>query len=136
MKKNIGRCMLAIAFVVLGLAIVASSARAQVPVANACCTFTVDVAGFPAVCFPVTLTTRWTGGLQNNVIGGNGVFVLPITFAPCPPPPAQFAWASLNGGLTQAWWNFPANFNVNGCCFTVRIGRNAANCIVVYLRPC
>lgn len=125
------------AFVALVAMVVTSErAAAQVPIANACCNFTVDVAGFKPGCFPVQLTTRWTGWIQTDVIAGNGVFVLPINVIPCPPAPAQFGWASLDGGLTLAWFNFPATTIVNGCCFTTRIGVDAAGCIIVYLRPC
>jgi hypothetical protein len=94
----------------------------------------VDAAGFNPACFPVKLTTRWTGILQTDVVPGNGVFTYNIN--PCPPVPAQFGWASLDGGVTTAWWNFPANFKVNGCCFTLRIATDAAGCIIVYMRPC
>lgn len=136
MYRSIIKGALALAIVLLAVVAISERATAQVPIPNACCTFTVDVAGFAATCFPVKLTTRWTGGIQSNAIGGNGVFVLPITFAPCPPVPAQFAWASLNGGVTKAWFNFPANFVVNGCCFTLRIATDASGCIIVYMRPC
>ncbi len=136
MVRSFAKFFALFALVVATLAVIGQTARAQAPIPNACCTFTVDVAGIAATCFPLKLTTRWTGGIQSDPIAGNGVFVLPITFAPCPPPPAQFGWASLNGGATMAWWNFPMNFLVNGCCITARIGTDAAGCIIVYLRPC
>lgn len=134
MVRTITRVMLGLALVVAVLAVFSRQAIAQVPIPNACCTYTVDVAGFKTACFPVKLQTRWTGLLQTDVIPGNGVFV--FNLIPCPPVPAQFAWASLDGGITLAWFNFPAKTVVNGCCFVTRIGVDAAGCIIVYLRPC
>lgn len=136
MIRTMTRAALASALMLAMLAIFSRQAVAQAPIPNACCTYTVDVAGFAATCFPVKLTTRWSGTLESVAIFGNGVTVQNITGVPCPPPPALFAWASLDGGATQAWFNFPMNFKVNGCCFTLRIGVDAAGCIIVYMRPC
>ncbi|HVZ38426.1 MAG TPA: hypothetical protein VHI13_04060 [Candidatus Kapabacteria bacterium] len=112
------------------------TAMAQVPIPNACCSFTVNAAGLPVGCTPFKLQTHWATGTQNNSIPGNGVFTIPITFAPCPPPPATFSWASLDGGITKAWFNFPATFHLGNCCYTVRIGTDANGCIVVFVRGC
>lgn len=126
---------IAAALLVASFTTFTGQASAQVPVAQSCCTFTVDVAGFPAACFPATLMTRWGAGTQNNIIPGNGVFVFNVTAVACPPPP-QFWWASLNAGVTKAWFNFPAVFQVNGCCWRVRVGKTAAGCMTVVIRPC
>lgn len=134
MNRILTRIVLGFALVLAMLAAFSRPTAAQQPLPNPCCTFTVDVAGFNPACFPVKLLTRWSGQAQTDVIGGNGVFVLPII--PCPPVPAQFFYASLDGGITQAWFNAPAKTVVNGCCFITRIGFDATGCIIVYLRPC
>lgn len=137
MFRSLMTRMLPLVMVLVAVTVFSERAVAQAPIPNACCTFTIDAAGIPPGCFPVKLYTRWTGGSQSNPVFGNGVFVQPITFAPCPPVPPQFGYASLDGGVTKAWWNFPANFNLSpGCCITLRIATDAAGCIIVYMRPC
>ncbi|MBS1913102.1 MAG: hypothetical protein JST22_14030 [Bacteroidetes bacterium] len=126
----------ALAVAMIALAASAVPATAQAPIPNACCTYTVDVAGVPATCLPFKLLTRWTGGTETILVTANGVSLQNITFAPCPPPPAQFGYASLDGGVTKAWFNFPATFNLGTCCYVVRIGVDAAGCIIVYVRGC
>jgi hypothetical protein len=136
MARHFLRSLLVIALLIGTFALIGNQAAAQGPIANACCRYTIDVAGVGATCFPLRLTSRWSSGTQTDPVPGNGVFVYPVGAAPCPPVPAQFFWASLDAGVTLAWFNFPARYQVNGCCLWVRIGVDANGCIIVYIRPC
>lgn len=136
-RRNFFAAFVAIAMGLVALIASSSDASAQVPIPQNCCTYTVDVDGFPDACFEFRVMTRWSSGIEAVSIPANGVYTFAITNAnPCPPAPGLFAWASLDGGGTLAWFNFPATYNINGCCYVVRIGQDAAGCIIVYVRPC
>lgn len=133
MIRTLTRALLGFVLMIVATAAIGQHAAAD-PLPNKCCTYTVNVSGFDSSCFRVLLTTRWSGVLQSDVIPGNGVFTFNIN--PCPPIPATFFWASLDGGATQAEYNIPKNYKVNGCCFTIRIAGDINGCVVIYLRPC
>src|SRR5438132_1420631 len=64
------------------------------------CVYYVDVANFPAACFPVNLWTNWSSGVAGPVVlGGNASYPFPYVFAapqPCPLAPT-FLGASFAG---------------------------------------
>ncbi len=100
-----------------------------------CCTYTIDVAGVPASCFPFNIQTFWGNGFPPPVnIGGNGVTPPQGLPWPCPPSSVFFG-ASINGLFPIAAFNSPVQYNVNGCCLWVRIGF-VGGCTVIHVRPC
>jgi hypothetical protein len=107
-----------------------SSASAQ------CCTYRVDVAGFPAACFPFNVHSVWGMGFAGPaVIVGNGVTVHNVPWA-CPPV-SPFFGASINAQFGPfASFNNPMQYFWNGCCGIVRISFDAAGCPYITIRPC
>ena len=106
------------------------------------CTYTVDVAGIPPCCFPITLTTEWNcnPGIRTDVknIGGNGIFVFPLNppgGPPCPPA-CQFNWASLNGIINPTGLNQPKQYVINGCCYRLTPTLDANGQVYIFIRPC
>ncbi len=103
-----------------------------------CCTYTVDIAGFPDACFRIPLWTRWSVGVFGpDLFLANGVYTFNTPTPPPCPPAATFIGASIQGpGGPYATFNNPVNFKINNCCATVRIGFDGNGCLIIYIRPC
>lgn len=138
LRSHIKTC-LALMLVITAAAVFSPRAMAQNNDPK-CCFYYVDIQGFDSSCFDIKLTTAWVPGpaITSASIPGNGFWSYPIgppDFPPCPSAPL-FRWASLDGGVTVAWFNNPATFKVNGCCFLMRVSFDINGCLVITIRPC
>lgn len=140
MKKRTLISTLAIMFTMLVMAFAMNTNEAVAQQNQNCCIYTVDIAGFPASCFPFNVCSFWANG---NVCAGpfnaNGVTVHNLPW-PCPPSSVFFG-ASLGtscpGGclFPIASFNNPVCYVVNGCKMMVRIGFDNG-CVRIHVRPC
>jgi hypothetical protein len=100
-----------------------------------CCSYSVEISGVPAACFPIQLKTQWVPGFTDIInYGANGVFWKPIP-APCPPAPA-FDWVSLDLGATQVRLGETRTFIIGGCCYKVTVTLNPNFCILIIIKRC
>jgi hypothetical protein len=130
----------AIIVVVMALILIAGAAhRAEAqPVPNTCCSFSIAASlTIPAACFPITVTTSWGGAVQNDVKPGSGPLVV-YPIAGCPPVPATFDWASLDGGVTTFGFGLSGPILLPcGTCVRLRITRDTVtNCIEIHIVRC
>lgn len=107
--------MLAIAFVAL---FAANTERAVAQQDPFCCTYTINVIGLPATCFPFDVETDWGGILQTFTVPGNGLYVDNIPN--CPPFPAL--------PFTSIAINFPP-----GCAYTPTWTVNTSCCVQIII---
>jgi hypothetical protein len=100
-----------------------------------CCSYSVEITGVAAACFPITIKTQWVPGFTDIInYAANGVYWNPIP-APCPPAPA-FDWASLNLGGLQVHLGETKKFVIGGCCYKVTSTLNPNFCILIRISPC
>jgi len=105
------------AAIVMVLTAGAGRALAQNP---ECCFYVVNSSSIPASCFPLTLTTVWSGGLaQTVVLTASGYNSFPV---PPPCPPAQM--------LMSATISTPTF-----CCINV-VTYYCGGCLFIELIPC
>lgn len=135
MKRRALLSTLAIMFTMLVMSFATTTNEAIAQQNQNCCTYTVDIAGVPASCFPFNICSFWANG---NPIAGpfnnNGVTVHNLPWV-CPPSSVFFG-ASINCMFPIASFNNPVPYNINGCCLRVRIGFDVNGCVIIYVRPC
>lgn len=103
-----------IAFVAMFVANSGHAAAQQDPY---CCNYVIDVAGIPAACFPLVVTTVWGGSTTKAyVVTANGISVDGVPN--CPPFPAlpftAVAVTSSGGCTVAVAW-------ANACCIRIVI---------------
>jgi len=128
-----------IALVILTIAALAggaSTARAQQN--PNCCTYTVDIQGVPALCFPLRVYTQWScfaTPLVNNYTG-NGVYIAPIPgLVPCPPASCKLTGVSLDG-VNFIPPNTTKRFLIGNCCYVISFGYDINGCCYIKIGPC
>jgi hypothetical protein len=116
-----------------GLTVVTQHASAQQN--PNCCSYSVEINGVSAACFPITVKTQWVPGFTDIInYGANGVYWNPIP-GPCPPAP-PFDWVSLDLGVTQVHLGETKVFHVGGCCYKVKATVNPNFCILITINGC
>jgi len=133
MKKRTTFSILVPALAIIILALTAGANRAAAQNPN-CCFYIVDVAGLPAGCFPITVTTTWsTGVTQSFAVATNGLFADAI-LPPCPPA-AGLLTASVAGGPAVPL-GATASVTLGSCGVTVTYAvlLDANGCIYIAIR--
>lgn len=135
MQRRTSLSLLATALVALVMAFVANTQLATAQVNPNCCTYTVDIAGIPPWCFPVTIVTEWGPGItQTFTVAMNGVYIDNIPN--CPPPPAfPFNWVSVMGGpMVPFGATGSVVYNNGACILTYTTAVDANGCLVIIIR--
>lgn len=126
------------AMTLITLITAAGSARAQQN--PNCCTYTVDVQGVPASCFPFRIYYRWSC-LPAPVISpytANGITIAPIpNVTPCPPSVCKLTGISLDG-INFILPNEAKRFIMGNCCYLLTFDFDINGCIYIKVAgiPC
>lgn len=122
----------ATALIMIVLACTAGASRAAAQNPN-CCFYIVDVAGIPATCFRINVTTLWTTGVtQTFTLTANGLFADPI-LPPCPPA-AGLIGASVQGGPVVPFGGTASVTLPCGVTVTYVVALDANGCIYITIR--
>ncbi len=132
-RKHLRMIVLAALLCVIGLAASTASLRAQ---NQKCSKYTVEVIDIKDSCLPIKVTTAWSTGFDVFVIAANGIYVRPVP--PPSPPPPDFKWVSLDGGITTVPLDQQGKYldPNTGCCFLITVKLDANGCIHITIEPC
>jgi hypothetical protein len=105
-----------------------------------CCTYDVVATQALNGCWPITVTTDWSGHQTSFTknSAGPGLGLCGHCTYQCPAGcPWTFSWVSLDGGTTTIPINTPTNINLLcGLCVTVHAMLDPNGCIVIFITPC
>jgi hypothetical protein len=129
------RAFISVLAAMFALLLLAAPERAAAQQNPNCCSYSVEIIGVPATCFPITLKTQWVPGFTNLInYAANGVYWHPIP-APCPPAPA-FDWVSPDLGPTQIRLGETRSVVIGGCCYKITATLNPNFCILIRITRC